>query len=167
MILNDLICPVIFWESVTTKFRSAVAFSAVGGETVDPSPAISCTVPAPDGVITSETEGNTHAIWITTSSWPPNTLPGIDSLSPVAPFRILNIGNTRKVYLLDFLNVLEKEIGKKAIRNYLPMQKGDVKITLSDTSLLKNLTGYNPTINYKIGIRNFLNWYLSYYYKKN
>ena len=58
-----------------------------------------------------------------------------DSLSPVAPFRILNIGNTRKVYLLDFINALEKEIGKKAIRNYMPMQKGDVKMTLSDTSL--------------------------------
>ena len=90
-----------------------------------------------------------------------------DSLSPVAPFRIINIGNTRKVYLLDFLNALEKEIGVKAIRNYMPMQKGDVKITLSDTNLLKKLTGYNPSTNYKIGIKNFLNWYLSYYYKKH
>ena len=90
-----------------------------------------------------------------------------DSLSPVAPFRILNIGNKRKVYLLDFLNALEKEIGVKAIRNYMPMQKGDVKITLSDTNLLKKLTGYNPSTNYKIGIKNFLNWYLSYYHKKN
>jgi len=89
-----------------------------------------------------------------------------DSLSPVAPFRILNIGNKRKVYLLDFLNALEKEIGVKAIRNYMPMQKGDVKITLSDTNLLKKLTGYNPSTNYKIGIKNFLNWYLSYYHKK-
>jgi len=90
-----------------------------------------------------------------------------DSLSPVAPFRIINIGNTRKVYLLDFLNALEKEIGVKAIRNYMPMQKGDVKITLSDTNLLKKLTGYNPSTNYKIGIKNFLNWYLSYYFKKH
>ena len=90
-----------------------------------------------------------------------------DSLSQVAPFRIINIGNTRKVYLLDFLNALEKEIGVKAIRNYMPMQKGDVKITLSDTNLLKKLTGYNPSTNYKIGIKNFLNWYLSYYYKKH
>jgi UDP-glucuronate 4-epimerase len=88
-----------------------------------------------------------------------------DSLSPVAPFRILNIGNTRKVYLLDFINVLEKEIGKKAIRNYMPMQKGDVKMTLSDTTLLKKLTGYNPSTHYKVGIKNFLKWYLSYYYK--
>ena len=85
-------------------------------------------------------------------------------MSPVAPFRILNIGNTRKVYLLDFINTLEKELGLKAIRNYMPMQKGDVKITLSDTTLLKKLTGYNPKTNYKIGIKNFLKWYL-YFYK--
>jgi len=87
-----------------------------------------------------------------------------DSLSPVAPFRILNIGNTHKVYLLDFINALEKELKTKAIRNYMPMQKGDVQITLSDTTLLKKLTGYNPKTNYKVGIKNFLNWY-SFYYK--
>ena len=86
-----------------------------------------------------------------------------DSLSPVAPFRILNIGNTHKVYLLDFINALEKELGKKAIRNYMPMQKGDVKMTLSDTTLLKKLTGYNPKTNYKDGIKKFLKWYLEYY----
>ena len=83
-----------------------------------------------------------------------------DSLSPVAPFRILNIGNTHKVYLLDFINTLEKELGKKAIRNYMPMQKGDVKMTLSDTTLLKKLTGYNPKTSYKVGIKKFLKWYL-------
>ena len=86
-----------------------------------------------------------------------------DSLSSVAPFRILNIGNTRKVYLLDFIAALEKELGKKAIRNYMPMQKGDVKMTLSDTTLLKKLTGYNPKTNLRLGIKNFLKWYLSYY----
>ena len=86
-----------------------------------------------------------------------------DSLSPIAPFRILNIGNTRKVYLLDFINTLEKELGLKAIRNYMPMQKGDVKITLSDTTLLKKLTGYNPKTNYKTGIKKFLKWYFDYY----
>ena len=86
-----------------------------------------------------------------------------DSLSPVAPFRILNIGNTRKVYLLDFLNALEKEIGVKAIRNYMPMQKGDVHSTLSDTKLLRRITGYNPKTKYQDGIRKFLDWYLDYY----
>jgi len=86
-----------------------------------------------------------------------------DSLSPVAPFRVLNIGNTHKVYLLDFINALENEIGVKAIRNYMPMQKGDVKMTLSDTTLLKKLTGFNPKTNYKDGIKKFLKWYLEYY----
>ena len=86
-----------------------------------------------------------------------------DSLSPVAPFRILNIGNTKKIFLLDFINTLEKELNIKIKKNYLPMQKGDVHSTLSDSSLLKRITGYNPKTNYKVGIRKFLNWYLSYY----
>ena len=86
-----------------------------------------------------------------------------DSLSPVAPFRILNIGNTKKVYLLDFINTLEKELNKKIKRKYLPMQKGDVPSTLSDSSLLKRITGYNPKTNYKVGIKKFINWYTNYY----
>ena len=86
-----------------------------------------------------------------------------DSLSPVAPFRILNIGNTKKIFLLDFINELEKQLGKKAIRNYMKMQKGDVKITVSNTSLLRKITNYNPKTNYKTGIKKFLEWYLFYY----
>ena len=88
-----------------------------------------------------------------------------DSLSPVAPFRTVNIGNTKKVYLLDFIDALEKELKIKAKRNYMPMQQGDVKMTLSDTTLLKKLTNYNPKTNYRAGIKNFLNWYLDYYKK--
>ena len=86
-----------------------------------------------------------------------------DSLSPVAPFRILNIGNTKKVYLLDFINTLEKELNKKIKRKYLPMQKGDVHSTLSNSSLLKRITGYNPKTNYKVGIKKFISWYKNYY----
>jgi UDP-glucuronate 4-epimerase len=86
-----------------------------------------------------------------------------DSLSPIAPFRILNIGNSKKVYLLDFINALEKELGTKAIRNYMPMQKGDVKTTLSDTTLLKRITGYDSKTHYKIGIKKFIEWYFNYY----
>jgi UDP-glucuronate 4-epimerase len=89
-----------------------------------------------------------------------------DSLSPVAPFRILNIGNTKKISLINFINTLEKELKKKIKKNYLPMQKGDVHSTLSDSTLLKKITGYNPKTNYKNGIRKFITWYLSYY-KKN
>ena len=86
-----------------------------------------------------------------------------DSLSPIAPFRILNIGNTKKVYLLDFIKEIEKVLGKKAKRNYMPLQKGDVKQTLSNTNLLKKITKYNPKTNFKTGIRKFLDWYLEYY----
>ena len=86
-----------------------------------------------------------------------------DSLSSVAPFRILNIGNTKKVFLLNFIKQIEIELGKKASRNYMPLQKGDVKQTLSNSSLLKKITGYNPKTNYKTGIKNFINWYKKYY----
>ena len=86
-----------------------------------------------------------------------------DSLSPIAPFRILNIGNTKKVFLLDFIKEIERVLGKKAKRNYMPLQKGDVKQTLSNTNLLKKITNYNPKTNFKSGIRNFLDWYLKYY----
>ena len=86
-----------------------------------------------------------------------------DSISHIAPFRILNIGNTKKVYLLDFIKQIEKELRKKAIRNYLPLQKGDVKLTLSNTKLLKKITGYKSKTNYKLGIKKFIDWYKNYY----
>ncbi|MDC1137081.1 GDP-mannose 4,6-dehydratase [Candidatus Pelagibacter sp.] len=86
-----------------------------------------------------------------------------DSLSPVAPFRTINIGNTKKVFLLDFINELEKQLGKKAKRNYMSMQMGDVKITVSNTKLIRKITNYNPKTNYKTGIKKFLEWYLFYY----
>ena len=88
-----------------------------------------------------------------------------DSLSLVAPFRIVNIGNSKKIKLLDFIDALEKVLKIKAIRNYMPMQKGDVFMTLANTKLLKRLTGYTPKINYKEGVRNFVKWYLEYYKK--
>jgi UDP-glucuronate 4-epimerase len=88
-----------------------------------------------------------------------------DSLSTVAPFRILNIGNTKKILLLDFINTLEKELKIKIKKNYLPMQKGDVQSTLSDSSLLKRITGYSPKTSYKTGIKKFIKWFLKYYNK--
>ena len=86
-----------------------------------------------------------------------------DSLSHVAPTRILNIGNTKKILLSDFINTLEKELKIKIKKNYMPMQKGDVLSTLSDSSLLKKITRYNPKTNYTTGIKKFLKWYLDYY----
>ena len=86
-----------------------------------------------------------------------------DSLSSVAPFRILNIGNTKKIYLMNFIRQIESELGKRAIRNYMPLQRGDVKQTLSNTNLLKDITGYNPKTNYKDGIKKFIKWFKEYY----
>jgi|TARA_Y200000002_G_scaffold382193_1_gene398433 UDP-glucuronate 4-epimerase len=87
----------------------------------------------------------------------------IDSLSPVAPYRIINIGNSKKIKLLDFIDVIEKIIGKKAIRNYMPMQKGDVSATWADNSLLKSLSTYIPETKFEDGIAYFVKWYRSYY----
>ena len=89
----------------------------------------------------------------------------IDSLSSVAPFRIINIGNSKKIKLLDFIKVIESSLGQKALRNYMPMQKGDVFMTLANTKLLKRITGVVPKTNYKEGVRKFIKWYLDYYGK--
>ncbi len=86
-----------------------------------------------------------------------------DSLSPVAPFRIVNIGNSEKVRLLDFIEAIEDSLGKKAIRNYLPMQMGDVPATWADASLLQSLTGYRPQTNFREGVAHFVAWYRDYY----
>lgn len=86
-----------------------------------------------------------------------------DSLSSVAPFRIVNIGNSNKVKLLDFIDVIEKILDKKAIRNYMPLQNGDVTATWADASLLKNLTGHKSQTNFNDGITHFVKWYREYY----
>ncbi len=86
-----------------------------------------------------------------------------DSLSPVAPYRVVNIGNSDKVRLLDFIEAIEAECGIEARRNYLPMQKGDVPATWANADLLKRLTGYRPATDYREGIRQFVAWYRDYY----
>ncbi|PWE49359.1 MULTISPECIES: NAD-dependent epimerase/dehydratase family protein [Thioclava] len=88
-----------------------------------------------------------------------------DSLSPVAPYRIVNIGNSDKVKLLDFVDALEAELGRPAKRNYMEMQKGDVPATWADASLLQSLTGYRPQTNVREGIAKFVAWFRDYYGK--
>ena len=92
-------------------------------------------------------------------------VPEGDSLSPVAPYRIVNIGNSDKVRLLDFVEAIEEELGQKAIRNYMPMQMGDVPATWANAELLKTLTGYKPQTDIKDGIREFVAWFRDYYGK--
>ena len=86
-----------------------------------------------------------------------------DSLSPAAPFRIVNIGNSEKVRLLDFIEAIEAALGREARRNPMPMQLGDVPATWADASLLQRLTGYAPSTNYRDGIAHFVAWYRDYY----
>ncbi|WP_282152053.1 GDP-mannose 4,6-dehydratase [Ruegeria atlantica] len=88
-----------------------------------------------------------------------------DSLSPVAPWRVVNIGNGDKVRLLDFVEAIEEAVGKKAIRNYMPIQMGDVPATWADTDLLQRLTGYRPQTDFKVGIAQFVEWFRDYHGK--
>ncbi len=90
-------------------------------------------------------------------------VPKGDSLSPVAPFRVVNIGNSEKVPLLDYIEAIEEALGKKAVRNYLPMQTGDVPATYANTDLLQSLTGYKPQTNFRNGVAQFVKWYRDYY----
>ncbi|WP_419808277.1 SDR family NAD(P)-dependent oxidoreductase [Sphingomonas sp.] len=86
-----------------------------------------------------------------------------DSLSPVAPFRIVNIGNSDKVRLEDFIAAIEAAVGRPATRNYMAMQPGDVPATWADASLLRSLTGYAPQTDVREGTRRFVEWYRGYY----
>jgi UDP-glucuronate 4-epimerase len=90
-------------------------------------------------------------------------IPEWDSLSPAAPFRVVNIGNNDKVRLVDFVSAIEAECGRPAIRNYMEMQKGDVPATWADATLLENLTGYRPQTDVAEGIRQFVAWYRDYH----
>lgn len=92
-------------------------------------------------------------------------IPEWDSLSPVAPFRIVNIGNSDKVRLLDFIDAIEDCLGKTTIRNYMPMQMGDVPATWADATLLQNLTNYRPQTDFRDGIARFVDWFRDYYGK--
>ena len=90
---------------------------------------------------------------------PDGPVPEGDSLSPVAPWRVVNIGNSDKVRLMDFIEAIEDSLGVKAQRNYLPMQAGDVPATWADASLLHRLTGYRPATDYREGVARFVDWY--------
>ena len=92
----------------------------------------------------------------------PGDIADFDSLSPVAPFRVVNIGNSDKVRLLDFIDAIEDVLGTEATRNYMPMQPGDVHATWADTRLLRELTGFEPSTDFREGIREFVDWYRDY-----
>ena len=80
-----------------------------------------------------------------------------------APWRVLNIGNNRSEKLMDFVHLIEAELGQKAEIDFKPMQPGDVPETYADISAIQELTGYAPTTTIKEGIPRFLEWYKNYY----
>jgi UDP-glucuronate 4-epimerase len=90
-------------------------------------------------------------------------VPKGDSLSPVAPWRVVNIGNSNAAQLTDFITAIEGATGRKAERNLMPMQAGDVPRTWADANLLKVLTGYSPKTELSYGVMQFVEWYKSYY----
>jgi len=86
-----------------------------------------------------------------------------DSLSPVAPWRVVNIGNSEPVQLTDYIAAIETATGRVAERNLMPMQAGDVPATWADTTLLQSLTGYHPKTRVPEGVKAFVDWYRDYY----
>ena len=85
-----------------------------------------------------------------------------DPSTSAAPYRIYNIGNHRPVKLTDFIEELEKQLGKKAEKEWLPMQPGDVPVTFADVSGLKRDFRYCPETSIGEGIRKFVEWYREY-----
>ncbi|WP_109809654.1 NAD-dependent epimerase/dehydratase family protein [Sphingosinithalassobacter portus] len=90
-------------------------------------------------------------------------VPEGDSLSPVASWRVVNIGNSNAVQLTDFIDAVEEATGHKAQRNLMPMQAGDVPATWADAELLKTLTGYAPRTRVNDGVKQFVKWYREYF----
>ena len=86
-----------------------------------------------------------------------------DSLSPVAPWRVVNIGNETPVGLLEFVAAIETATGVPAKCNFMAMQQGDVPVTFANTALLSDLTGFRPKTPVKEGVERFIAWYRDYF----
>ena len=86
-----------------------------------------------------------------------------DASTSNSPWRIFNIGNGKPTPLMDYISAIEKALGKEAKKNFLPVQKGEVLETFSNTQNLENWTGIKPGTSVMQGVENFVEWYLSYY----
>ncbi len=99
----------------------------------------------------------------------PNPTWDSDAPSPSssrAPYKIYNIGNQRPVTLLQFIEVLERCVGRTAIKHLMPMQLGDVPDTAADVEALARDVGYRPSTSLEEGVKHFVEWYLRYYHAK-
>ena len=86
-----------------------------------------------------------------------------DPSSSPAPYKIYNIGNNSPVHLMDFIRAIEQEAGKEAIKEFMPMQPGDVRKTWADVDDLMKTFDYNPATDIQDGVRRFVKWYREYY----
>lgn len=93
----------------------------------------------------------------------PGDVPEGDSLSPVAPYRIVNLGNSEPVRLMEFIAAIEACIGRTAEKRMMDMQPGDVPATWADATLLRRLTGHAPRTTVADGVARFVAWYRDYY----
>lgn len=86
-----------------------------------------------------------------------------DPGSSRAPYKIYNIGNSSPVQLMDYISAIEKALGKTAVKNYLPLQAGDVPATWADTTDLERDMGYRPQTSIKVGVEKFITWYRNFF----
>ncbi|MDH5411369.1 MAG: NAD-dependent epimerase [Alphaproteobacteria bacterium] len=94
----------------------------------------------------------------------PDPQAGADpAASPIAPHRVFNIGNGAPVDLMRFIEVMEEALGRKAVKNMLPMQPGDVKATWANTADLEAATGWKPATSIEDGVGRFVEWYREFY----
>lgn len=88
-----------------------------------------------------------------------------DAATSFAPYRLFNIGNNSPVELMHFVETIENKLGKKAVKNLLPIQEGDVPETFADVDALTEAVGFKPSTSIEEGIGKFIEWYKAYYKK--
>jgi UDP-glucuronate 4-epimerase len=89
-----------------------------------------------------------------------------DPATSFAPYRIFNIGNNKPVELIRFIEVIEQKLGKKAIKNFMAIQEGDVPETFADIDDLQREVGFKPDTSIETGVGKFVDWYLNFYQVK-
>jgi len=99
---------------------------------------------------------------------PATANPGFDPLQPdpataASPHRVFNIGNSQPTKLLRFIEVMEQALGREAIKDFQPMQPGDVVATAADTSALEQWVGFKPSTSIETGVEGFARWYRDYF----
>lgn len=86
-----------------------------------------------------------------------------DPATAAAPHRVFNIGNSQPIELFRFIEVMEQVLGRKAIKDFHPMQPGDVVATAADTKALEDWIGFKPSTPIEVGVRSFATWYKDFY----